>query len=176
MVRSVSKPILDISYTHQKTALELLANLSPGWSRGDKTYGYREHVTLGFLGDYTIKTEICVLPFPRGFQNGARRFPQDRQCSGGDDDIRYQLRGPLLSVMVQFLGRDGRLNPRLDWTISEAGNVMLHWNETSIAENASTSFELHLRLVFQPPAHATDQDGRQWRERYLPQLSSVAQD
>lgn len=170
----VSKPALDISYTHQRTAVEIQANIAAGWSRGAKTYEYHEHAALGFTGDYTIKLEISLVPFPRGFHNAAHRFPTDQQCYGGDENIHYQLHGSLLITTIQLLDREGRLNPALDWSIADNGRVLLHWFASSIAEHGSTSFELQLKLAFYPPAHATNEDLRQWFRRHLPAISPQA--
>lgn len=88
--------------------------------------------------------------------------------AGGDENINYQLRESLLTVTIRLLGADGKLNPALAWSKTETGKVVLEWFQTPIVRRGLTSFELHLRLVFNPPLHARAEDLRQWRQRYLP--------
>jgi len=168
MITAVSKSALDISYVRKRTALDIEPNLIAGWYRGAKTYGYDEHAAIDFPGDHTIKVEVSVLPFPRGFHDEARIFPHDKQGSGGDENINYQLRESLLNVRVQLLGAYGKLNPALSWSSTETGKVLLEWFNSSIAQRGQTAFELKVRLVFTPPVHAKNQDLRQWRQRYIP--------
>jgi hypothetical protein len=168
MIHTVSKAALDVSYRHKRTALGIVADIAAGWNRGAKTYEYDEHAAIDFPCDHTIKVELSVVPFPKGFHSEARRFPQDQQCCGGDYDINYQLRGSLLTVTVRLLSVDDKLNSALAWEKTDTGKVVLEWFQRSIAQHGSTSFEMHLRLVFNPPLHATSEDLRQWRQRYFP--------
>ncbi|MBZ5566370.1 MAG: hypothetical protein LAN64_00820 [Acidobacteriia bacterium] len=174
MISAVARSALDVSYKQKRTALEIVADIAAGWSRGAKTYEYAEHTAMDFPCDHLIKVEMAVVPLPRGFQNDARKFPRDQESGGGDEHIGYVLRGSLLTVTVQLLNVSGRLNPALEWRLTDTGKVALEWFRSPIARRGSTSFELRLRLVIHPPLHATAEDLRVWHRRYLPDVPSVA--
>lgn len=78
------------------------------------------------------------------------------------------LRDSLLSVILQPLNAGDRLNPELEWKLTDTGKVALEWFRSRIAQHGSTSFELRLHLVFNPPLHATAEDLRAWYRRFLP--------
>jgi hypothetical protein len=166
MISAVSKSALDASYKQKRTALEIVADVAVAWSREARTYEYAEHTAIDFPCDHMIKVELSVAPSPRGFQSDARKFPSDQESCGGDEHIRYVLRGSLLTVTVQLLNASGRLNPALEWKLTDAGKVALEWFRSPIAQRGSTSFELRLRLVINPPLHATAEDLREWHRRF----------
>jgi hypothetical protein len=168
MITNASKPALDVSYQHKGTAIELVADIAAGWSRGSTTYEYVEHTAVDFTCDHMIKVELSVVPVPRGFQSDARKFPGDQESGAGDDNINYVLWDSLLTASVKLLGADGRLNPALPWKLTETGRVALEWVKGTIAQRGSTFFELRVHLVFNPPLHATAVELRDWRRRYLP--------
>ena len=168
MISAVSKLALDVSYKQKRTALEIVADIAAGWSRGAKTYEYEEHTAIDFPGDHLIKVELAVVPLPRGFQSDARTFPRQQESCGGDEHISYVLRNSVLTVNVQLLDTNGRLNPALGWKLTETGKVALEWFQRPIGERGATFFELRLHLVLNPPLHATAEDLRQWHRRYLP--------
>jgi hypothetical protein len=168
MISAVSRSALDVSYTHKRTALEIVADIAAGWSRGAKTYEYAEHAAIDFPCDHLIKIETAVVHLPRGFQSEAHKFPQHQESNGGDEHIRYVLRDSLLTVIVQLLNASGRLNPALEWRLTDTGKVALEWFRSRIAQHGSTSFELRLHLVLNPPLHATAEDLRAWDRRFLP--------
>jgi hypothetical protein len=168
MISNASMSSLDVFYKHKRTAIELVADIAAGWSRGAKTYEYVEHTAIDFPGDHTIKVELSVVPVPRGFQSEARKFPRDQESGAGDDNVNYVLRGSFLTAAVKLLNADLRLNPVLPWKVTETGKVALEWVRGPIAQRGSTSFELRVHMVFHPPLHATAEDLRDWRRRYLP--------
>jgi len=169
MISAVSKSALDVSYKQKRTALEIVADIAAAWSRKARTYEYAEHTAIDFPCDHMIKVELSVVPLPRGFQSDARKFPREQESRGGDAHISYVLRNSLLTVTVQLLDTNGRLNPTLAWKLMEAGKVALEWFRSPIAQRGSTSFELRLRLVINPPLHATAEDLREWHRRFLSQ-------
>lgn len=168
MISAVSRSALDVSYKQNRTALEIVGDIAAGWSRGAKTYEYAEHTAIDFPCDHMIKLEMAVVPLPRGFQSDARSFPKDQESCGGSEHIRYILRDSLLTVIVQLLNANGRLNPELEWKLTDTGKVALEWFQRPIAQRGSTSFELRLHLVLNPPLHATAKDLREWHRLYLP--------
>lgn len=168
MISTVSKSALDVSYKQKRTAFEIAADIAARWSRGAKTYEYVEHTAIDFPCDRLIKVELAVVPLPRGFQSDARKFPRQQESCRGDEHISYVLRDSLLTLTVQLLDINGRLNRALSWKLTETGKVALEWFQRPIAQRGSTSFELRLHLVLNPPLHATAKDLREWHRRYLP--------
>ena len=168
MITTASRSALDVSYKQKRTALEIAADITAGWNRGAKTYEYVEHTVIDFPCDHLIKVEMAVVPLPRGFQSDARSFPKDQKSCGGDEHIRYILRDSLLSVIVQLLNTGDRLNPELEWKLTDTGKVALEWFRSRIAQRGSTSFELRLHLVFNPQLRATAEDLLAWYRRFLP--------
>lgn len=161
-------PLIDFGYVKQRTALELTADLESGWVRKHKTYGYSEQVKIGFASDYTILTDVTVLPRPSGFEESAKTFPRDAESSSGDSNISYRIHNSQLTAFVQLINAQGGLNRDLPWIITRTDKLALRWVVDPIARQGPTHFELTLWMRFHPPPRAKPEDIRDWERRFFP--------
>jgi hypothetical protein len=162
------KAPIDCAYVHGRSSIEITADLQDGWTKRTKTFGYSEKLPLDFVGDYSIRIHVTVLPRPSGFGEEGRVFPAGAEGNGGDHGIRYTLRQSLLTVLVQLLDADDRMNRGLPWRMTSNHKLAIHWVEDAIARLGRTHFELQLLIVFNPPPHARPEDVRDWERRFFP--------
>jgi hypothetical protein len=161
-------PTIDFSWVKHRTAVEVTADLEGGWERKPKTYVYSEQVKMDFACDYTILTDLTVLPRPSGFVDSAKTFPGDAESSGGDSNISYRIHNSHLIAFVQLINAQGGLNRDLPWILTRTDKLALRWVVDPIARQGPTHFELALWMRFHPPPRAKPEDIRDWERRFFP--------
>lgn len=161
-------PLLDVAYIRRRSALEIIADLSGGWTRKKKTYGYSEETRIDFPGDYKIRIAVTVLPRPSGFHEAVRTVSPALEATRGDGNVDYELREAKLTVRVQLFEASGRANLQLPWVMTSNNKLAIRLVDDSLARQGPLRLELQLLMVFNPPPAKTPEDIRDWEGKFFP--------
>ena len=89
----------DVTYTDERKALLLKANLADGWRRLEKTYGFFRQMWIWYRGDFRVRTMLSLLAQPATFDESAAEFP-NVSLRGGTELTNYQIEDKKLFVRV----------------------------------------------------------------------------
>lgn len=89
----------DVTYADERKTVLLKADLSKGWRRLEKTYGFFRQMWIWYRGDLRVRTMLTLLAQPATFHQSAAEFP-DITLRGGNELTNYEIREKKLVLSV----------------------------------------------------------------------------
>ena len=65
----MNKPVYDVHYADQRSALVTEADLDRGWTELKKTYGFFGQTRVPYRNDLTIRAQLTVIAQPGSFES-----------------------------------------------------------------------------------------------------------
>jgi hypothetical protein len=156
----VKKPIFDVHYADQRTALVMEADLDQGWGKLQKTYGFFRQKRVPYHNDLIIRAQMTIIAQPGSFESWGQEFPAC-EVDKKFDHWSISLRARRLILKVPLVSDQ-------PWRKTQQGRPEIFVEELPLLElNPMHWFDFRAWIVFHEGSPRAVQDVRLWTENKL---------